>query len=299
MGASLAALTSFTGHRTCKWAHLCAASRSRHTLCTPADPPLRKTHDRTDWAGRCRGSLSNPSFAARDDEVDIHVSEGARIWDPPREDSGKGPIRLTGVWLARSFSVPGKIHFPGARELLDFPRFRTLWIRGSHDAINRLAPVDRPSPFRANLSMGAGSGVVARMLNTRNLGELREVGLCAEYLDEGRPASEPCISRHRLLLEGSGVTNSMGIDYQQPRSKTPLFGRKQSTLSLLGRKPIFSVEAGLDFTIKVEHYHLLTMPGSACKSSGFHGNRLRHGPGASSIPAKPRSRKRWRHKRTV
>jgi hypothetical protein len=36
-------------------------------------------------------------------------------------------------------------------------------------------------------------------------------GLNAECLDQGRPASEPCIRRHRLLLEGSGVINSMGL----------------------------------------------------------------------------------------
>ena len=55
-------------------------------------------------------------------------------------------------------------------------------------------------------------------------------GLNAKCLDKGRPAHQPCIHGHRLLLKGSGGVIidywDYWVDFQGPRSKTPLFGRK-------------------------------------------------------------------------
>jgi len=65
-----------------------------------------------------------------------------------------------------------------------------------------------------------------------------------------------------------------GGDSQRPRSKTPLLGRKQTIISLSGRKPIyvisgrkpiFSVEKSLDFTIKVENNYVLVSGLASCR----------------------------------
>src|ERR1035441_4740468 len=74
-----------------------------------------------------------------------------------------------------------------------------------------------------------------------------------------------------------------GGDSQRPRSKTPLLGRKQPIISLpgrkslymaSGRKPIFSVDNSLDFTIKVENHYLLAISGLA--SCTCPGKRVPH-----------------------
>jgi hypothetical protein len=61
------------------------------------------------------------------------------------------------------------------------------------------------------------------------------------------------------------------IDFQWPRSKNPLFGRNQSIIvfigrkpiyTIFGRKPIFKVEKIVDLITKVEKQYLLGKPGT-------------------------------------